>query len=138
MKYYRVAVGNGQRVHAAATIAAPPHPDGLPAETGALGLTVSFLTAGGDACRATEDKDAGQRQDGDGPITTSAVSEVMGWDGCPGEELFLSIRRTGTTLADTPLPVEIQIAIEPAGVGGGAPSVTEEIEDEGATPCLRR
>src|SRR5699024_9441143 len=34
----------------------------------------------------------------------------------------------------TPLPVEIQIAIEPAGVGGGAPSVTEEIEDEGATP----
>lgn len=58
----------------------------------------------------------------------------MGWDGCPGEELFLSIRRTGTTLADTPLPVEIQIAIEPAGVGGGAPSVTEEIEDEGATP----
>lgn len=133
-KYYRVAVGNGQRVHAAATIAAPPHPDGLPAETGALGLTVSFLTAGGDACRATEDKDAGQRQDGDGPITTSAVSEVMGWDGCPGEELFLSIRRTGTTLADTPLPVEIQIAIEPAGVGGGAPSVTEEIEDEGATP----
>src|SRR5699024_6649811 len=71
---------------------------------------------------------------GDGPVTSTAVSGVVGWDGCPGEELFLRLTRTGTRAGDSPLPVEIQVAVEPAGVGGGSPAVTEEIEDSGAVP----
>lgn len=133
-KYYRIAVGNGQRVHAAATIAAPPYADGVPSSGDRLGLGVTFLTAGGEVCEDSGIDDVGERQSGDGPITSSAVSGVMGWDGCAGEELFLRVTRTGARANDSSLPVEIQVAIEPAGVGGGAPAVTEEIEDAGASP----
>lgn len=133
-KYYRIAVGNGQRVHAAATIAAPPYVDGVPGGTDELGLGVTFLTAGGDVCEDSGIDDVGQWQTGDGPITSSVVSGVMSFDGCPGEELFLRVTRTGSRANDSPLPVEIQVAIEPAGVGGGSPAVTEEIEDDGAAP----
>lgn len=133
-KYYRIAVGNGQRVHAAATIAAAPYADGVPGSGGELGLGVTFLTAGGDACEDSGIDDVGQGRTGDGPITSTAISGVMSFDGCAGDELFLQITRRGPRANDSPLPVEIQIAIEPAGVGGGAPAVTEEIEDAGAAP----
>jgi len=133
-KYYRIAVESGQRVHAAATIAAPPYADGIPEQSDSLGVGITFVTAGGDGCEDDGTDDVGQWMTGDGPVTSSAVSGVMGWDGCAGSELFLQITREGTRWGDKPLPVEIQVAIEPAGVGGGAPAVTEEIKDEGAAP----
>jgi hypothetical protein len=135
-KHYRIAVGSGQRVHAAATIAAPPYEEGVPEDPERLSVGVTFLTAGGEDCedRGAETDDIGQWQTGDGPITSHAVSGVIGWDGCPGEELFLRVTRVGLRATDVPLPVEIQVAIEPAGVGGGSPAVTEEIQDPGAAP----
>src|SRR5699024_3009132 len=134
VKYYRIPVSSGQRVHAAATIAAPPYPDGVPEEADELSMAVTFVTAGDDVCEDDGLDGVGQTDTGDGPVTSTAVSGVVGWDGCPGEELFLRLTRTGTRAGDSPLPVEIQVAVEPAGVGGGSPAVTEEIEDSGAAP----
>lgn len=134
VKYYRIPVSNGQRVHAAATIAAPPYADGIPENEDALSMGVTFVTAGGDTCEDDGEDGIGRWRTGDGPVTSTAVSGDVGWDGCPGEELFLRLTRTGTRAGDSPLPVEIQVAIEPAGVGGGSPAVTEEIEDSGASP----
>ncbi|MGO1199725.1 MAG: hypothetical protein ACTHV2_00315 [Brachybacterium sp.] len=133
-KYYRIAVSSGQRVHASATVAAPPYADGIPETVDELSMAVTFLTAGGETCEDVGDDGIGEWRTGDGPVTSSAVSGAVGWDDCPGDELFLRITRTGTRAGDSPLPVEIQVAIEPAGVGGGAPAVTEEIEDSGAGP----
>ncbi|WP_394214416.1 hypothetical protein [Brachybacterium vulturis] len=133
-KHYRIAVSSGQRVHAAATVAAPPYADGIPETADELSMEVTFLTAGGETCKDSGEDQIGQWRTGDGPITSSAVSGAVGWDGCPGEELFLRITRTGTRAGDSPLPVEIQIAVEPAGTGGGSPAVTEEVEDSGAGP----
>lgn len=134
VKYYRVAVQDGQRVHAAATIAAPPVPGGLPEERSSLAVNVSFLTAGGDACDGERVTDIGESYTGDGPITTAAVSEVLGPDGCTGSELFVRVAREGTRAAGAALPVEVQIAIQPAGIGGGAPSVEEPLEEDAAAP----
>lgn len=134
VKYYRIAVEDGQRVHAAATIAAPPVDGGLPDESTPLTLDVSFLTAAGDACDDTGSADGGESQEGDGPITTSAVSAVMGPDGCAGEELFVRVAREGPKDREDPLPLELQVAVQPAGIGGGGPAVEEPIEDDGARP----
>lgn len=134
VKYYRVAVADGQRVHAAATIAAPPYLGGLPEEGEALSIDVSFLTATGDTCDDGATEDSGESPTGDGPITTAAISGLLGPDGCTGDELFLRVAREGPRDQDVPLPVEIQIAVQPAGIGGGGPSVQEEILDSGATP----
>ncbi|MDN5900420.1 MAG: hypothetical protein L0H74_10165 [Brachybacterium sp.] len=133
-KYYRIAVSSGQRVHAATTVAAPPYSDGIPETADELSMALTFLTAGGEDCEDDGDDGTGQWRTGDGPITSTAISGVVGWDGCPGDQLFLRITRTGTRAGDSPLPVEIQIAVEPAGVGGGSPAVTEEVEDSGAGP----
>ncbi|MFC7458586.1 hypothetical protein ACFQS2_15465 [Brachybacterium sp. GCM10030267] len=133
VKYYRVAVEDGERVHAAATIAAPPYPDGRPEDDEGLGLAIGFRTAGGDTCTSDDDF-AGEDMTGDGPVTAWAVSEAVGPDGCSGEELFLRVARQGSRAADEPLPVEIQVAIQPPGIGGGAPAVDEEVEDDGASP----
>ncbi len=133
-KYYRVAAASGQRVHAAATISAPPYADGVPEEWTPLGVDVSVVTAAGDSCEESTTDDVGAAMTGEGPVTSVAVSGTTGWEGCAGEELFLRVTRTGTRSADLPLPVEIQVAIEPAGIGGGSPAVDEEIEDEGASP----
>lgn len=133
-KFYRIAVGNGQRVHASATVAAPPYSDGIPEDADELSMAVTFLTAGGETCEDVGDDGVGQSRTGDGPIISSAISGVVGWDGCPGGELFLRVTREGTRAGGSPLPVEIQVAVEPAGVGGGAPAVTEAIEDSGAGP----
>ncbi|WP_422117160.1 hypothetical protein [Brachybacterium sp. UNK5269] len=132
--YYRIAVEDGQRVHAAATLAAPPYPGGLPEDAEALALGLGFLTAAGDACQGGGAQTVGESTTGDGPLTTTAVSDVLGPDGCAGEELFLRVVRAGPRAAEVPLPVEIQVAIQPAGIGGGAPAVEEEIEDDGASP----
>ena len=133
-KYYRIAVSSGQRVHASATIAAPPYADGVPESPDRLSLGITVLTAGGETCEDSGIDDVGQPRTGDGPVTSSTVSGTVGWDGCPGEELFLRVTRAGMRAGDSPLPVEIQVAVEPAGVGGGSPAVTEEIEDSGAGP----
>ena len=134
VKYYRIAVEDGQRVHAAATIAAPPVAGGLPEESTPLTLDVSFLTAGGEACDDTGRTDVGESQEGDGPITTTAVSEAMGPDGCAGEELFVKVAREGPKDREDPLPLELQVAVQPAGIGGGGPAVEEPVEDDGARP----
>ena len=134
VKHYRIAVEDGQRVHAAATIAAPPVAGGLPEESTPLTLDVSFLTAGGEACDDTGRTDVGESQEGDGPITTTAVSEAMGPDGCAGEELFVKVAREGPKDREDPLPVELQLAVQPAGLGGGAPALEEPLEDDGARP----
>ena len=133
-KYYRVAVEDGQRVRSSATIAAPPYPGGLPEGYEGLDLQISYLTAGGDTCDDSSSSSTGATMVGDGPITSSAVSGVVGPDGCAGTELFIQVTRTGLRAADEPLPVEIQVAIQPSGIGGGSPSVDEEIEDDGASP----
>ncbi|MGP9682513.1 hypothetical protein [Brachybacterium sp. AOP3-A1-3] len=133
-KYYRVTVEDGQRVRTAATIAAPPYPDGLPEGYEGLDLRISYLTAGGDSCDDGGASSSGATMTGDGPITTSAISGAVGPDGCTGTELFVQVTRTGLRAADEPLPVEIQVAIQPSGIGGGSPSVDEEIEDDGASP----
>ncbi len=132
--YYRIAVEDGQRVHAAATLAAPPYPDGLPEDAEGLALDLALLTAAGDDCLDGSPQTVGEGSTGDGPVTTAVVSDVSGPDGCAGEELFLRIARGGPRAIDVPLPVEIQVAIQPAGIGGGAPAVEEEIEDDGANP----
>lgn len=134
VKYYRIAVEDGQRVHAAATIAAPPVAGGLPEQSTPLTLDVSFLTAGGEACDDTGRTDVGESQEGDGPITTTAVSGAMGPDGCAGEELFVKVAREGPKDREDPLPVELQLAVQPAGLGGGAPALEEPLEDDGARP----
>lgn len=134
VKYYRVPVADGQRVHAAATIAAPPYADGLPEDNAQLTLDVSFLTAAGATCDDGWETDIGESQHGDGPITSTAVSDTMGPDGCAGDELFVRVAREGPRDLDVPLPVELQIAIQPAGIGGGAPAVEEPVEDDGARP----
>lgn len=134
VKYYRVAVEDGQRVHAAATIAAPPYAEGLPEEAEGLSVDVSFLTATGDTCDDEIDEDLGESWTGDGPITTAAISDLLGPDACAGDELFVRVAREGPRDVEVPLPVEIQIAIQPPGIGGGEPVVQEEIEDRGATP----
>ncbi|WP_193104323.1 hypothetical protein [Brachybacterium sp. FME24] len=133
-KYYRITVEDGQRVHAAATIAAAPYPGGVPEDYSSLGIELSYLTAGGDACDDGGTTDIGEAITGDGPITTTAVSDVVGPDGCTGGELFLQVTRTGMRSSEDPLPVEIQVALQPPGIGGGSPSVEEEIEDSGASP----
>jgi len=133
-KYYRVAVEDGQRVHAAATIAAPPYEDGLPEEPEALEVTAGFRTAGGDRCDGSTEERIGEAYTGDGPVTATAVSEVVGEDGCRGSELFLLVTRKGPRALESELPVEIQVAIQPPGIGGGSPAVEEEIEDDGASP----
>lgn len=134
-KYYRIAVEDGQRVHAAATIAAPPHAHGLPKEgAGTIDLGISFVTASGADCNGTSPTDVGETTPADGPLTTVRVSGEVGPETCAGTELFLRITRMGDYLAGTPLPVEVQIAIEPAGIQGGGPSVTEPVEDGGASP----
>lgn len=134
VRYYRIAVSGGQRVHAAATISAPLFEDGLPEERQGLGLEAGFVDASGDSCTEKYEPNMGEFSTGDGPITATAMSSQSGWDGCAGEEMFLRVTRSGTRAADQALPVEIQVAIEPAGIGGGSPAVTEEIEDDGASP----
>jgi hypothetical protein len=134
VKYYRVAVADGQRVHAAATIAAPPVEGGLPEEAAGLGVDVSFLTAAGDACDDGSAQEVGESRTGDGPVTAAAVSDVIGPDGCAGDELFVRVAREGPKDRESPLPLELQVALQPAGIGGGAPAVDEPIEDEGARP----
>lgn len=133
-KYYRVAVEDGQRVRTSATVAAPPYPGGLPEGYEGLDLRISFLTAGGDSCDDGGASSSGATMTGDGPITASAVSGTVGPDGCAGSELFVQVTRVGVRAAAEPLPVEIQVAIQPSGIGGGSPSVDEEIEDDGASP----
>lgn len=134
VKYYRIAVEDGERVHAAATVAAPPEEGGLPEERTGLGLDVSFLTAGGADCDDRVRADVGESREGDGPVTTSAVSDAMGPDGCAGEELFVRVAREGPKDREEPLPVELQFAVQPAGLGGGGPAVAEPIDDDGARP----
>lgn len=133
-KYYRIAVADGQRVHAAATIAAPPYADGLPEERESLDVDVDLVTAQGADCVDGSARTAGETFDGDGPITSARVSAEVGPDGCAGEALYLRVQRLGARDAERPLPVEIQVAIQPAGLGGGAPAVEEPIEDDGAAP----
>ena len=133
-KYYRIAVEDGQRVHAAATIAPDPYEDGLPEEPEALEVTAGFLTADGDTCTGSSTEQIGESHVGDGPVSATAVSEVVGPDGCRGSELFLLVIRKGPRAFETELPVEIQVAIQPPGIGGGSPAVEEEIEDAGASP----
>lgn len=133
-KYYRIAVEDGQRVHAAATIAAGPYEDGLPEEREALEVTADFRTADGDTCNDSTADRIGESGTGDGPVSATAVSEVVGPDGCRGSELFLLVTRKGPRALETELPVEIQVAIQPPGIGGAGPAVEEEIEDDGASP----
>lgn len=133
-KYYRIGVADGQRVHAAATIAAPPYADGLPEERESLDVDVDLVTAQGADCVDGSTRTAGETFDGDGPITSARVSAEVGPDGCAGEALYLRVQRLGARDAERPLPVEIQVAIQPAGLGGGAPAVEEPIEDDGAAP----
>lgn len=128
--YYRVAVEDGERVHASATIAAPPYGDGLPEETESVAATVGFVTADGQTC-----DDSSTDGVGEGAITATAVSGAVGPDGCSGDTLYLRVARTGPRLADLPLPVEVQVALQPAGLGGGAPVLEEPIDDNGATPA---
>lgn len=133
-KYYRVAVEDGQRVRTAATIAAPPYPDGLPTKDTGLGVEITYLTAGGETCDEGGTDEVGETYTGDGPITATRVSGVVGPDGCTGTEMFVQVTRSGVRSAEDPLPLEIQIAIQPAGIGGGSPVADEEIEDSGAAP----
>ena len=133
-KYYRIAVGEGERVHAAAVIAAPPYGSGVPEDYQDLSVGLAFVTAGGDDCNDSSTGTYGETHTADGPITTVRVSGPMGPEDCAGTELFLKVTRMGTRLADQPLPIEVQIAIEPAGTAGGDPSVDEEIADSGASP----
>lgn len=133
-KYYRVAVEEGARLHAAATIAAPPYEAGLPEQSEELNVALAFLTAGGDNCNSTTSNTYGETYTADGPITVVRVSEPMGPEDCAGSELFIQVTRIGDRLADQALPVEVQIAIEPAGTEGGDPAVEEPIDDSGASP----
>lgn len=134
VKYYRVDLAEGERVHAAATIAAPPYADGLPAESETLDLRVSVVTADGTECEDSEESDIGEPQTGVGAVTSVAVSSAVGPDGCAGEALYVAVARSGSRLVDTPLPVEVQVAIQPTGIGGGAPVLDEPVEDGGASP----
>lgn len=133
-RYYRIAVADGERVHAAATLAAPPYPEGIPEEAEPLGVSLSFVTAAGDTCGDRGAADSGEAATGDGPVSTSLVSEAVGPDGCTGDSLFLRVARSGPRAADQALPVEVQVAIQPPGIGGGSPAVDERIEDAGASP----
>src|SRR5699024_2466478 len=119
-KYYRIAVEDGQRVHAAATIAPDPYEDGLPEEPEALEVTAGFLTADGDTCTGSSTEQIGESHVGDGPVSATAVSEAAGPDGCRGSELFLLVIRKGPRAFATELPVEIQGAVQPPGLGGGS------------------
>ncbi|ATG55248.1 hypothetical protein CFK41_11100 [Brachybacterium ginsengisoli] len=134
VKYYRVDLAEGERVHAAATIAAPPYADGLPAESEPLDLRVSVVTADGTECEDSEESDIGEPQTGVGAVTSVAVSSAVGPDGCAGEALYVAVARSGSRLMDTPLPVEVQVAVQPTGIGGSAPVLEEPVEDAGASP----
>ena len=134
VKYYRVDLEEGERIHGAATIDAPAYSEGLPEERSALEVALGFVTAGGEDCNDDSSDTVGETGTGDGPITTSRVSGVLGPEECAGDALFLQVIRKGPRAQETALPVEIQIAIEPAGLEGGEPAVSEPVEDEGASP----
>ncbi|MGY5763733.1 hypothetical protein ACXET9_00860 [Brachybacterium sp. DNPG3] len=132
--YYRVALAEGERVHAAATIAAPPEEDGLPEDREGMMLEVSVVGADGSSCTADSESGIGRTSTGDGPISATAVSEALGEPGCTGSALFVRVVRTGPRAEDEALPVEVQVAVEPVGVSGAGPSATEPVADEGADP----
>lgn len=132
--YYRIAVAEGERVHAAATIAAPPYEQGIPEERERLGVDLSFLDASGGTCNGGGTTTVGEAYTGDGPITEVRVSEPMGPEDCSGTELFIQVTRTGPRLAEAPLPLELQLAVEPAGTEQGRPAIAEPLEDGGASP----
>src|SRR5699024_12176775 len=44
VKYYRIPVSSGQRVHAAATVAAPPYADGIPEDRKSTRLNSSHVS----------------------------------------------------------------------------------------------
>src|SRR5690625_7403218 len=93
-----------------------------------------FLAAAGAACTGSSTEQMGESPVGDGPVSATAVSEVVGPDGCRGSELFLLVIRKGPRAFETELPVEIQVAIQPPGIGGGSPAVEEGNEEAGASP----
>ena len=134
VKYYRVDLEEGERIHGAATIDAPAYSEGLPEEYSALEVELGFVTAGGEDCNENSSDTVGETGTGDGPITTARVSGTLGPEQCAGDALFLQVIRKGPRAQEAALPVEIQIAIEPAGLEGGEPAVAEPVEDEGASP----
>src|SRR5690625_2487558 len=94
-KYYRIAVEDGQRVHAAATISPDPYPHGQREEPETLEVTAGFLTDDSDTCSDSATQPIGKSHVVDGPDSANTVLEVVGPDGCRGSELFLLVNRKG-------------------------------------------
>lgn len=132
-RYYRVSLEDGQRLHAAATIAAPAYADGLPEESEPLDLSTAILTADGDTCQDGSGWESGETGDGDGVITSARMSDPVGED-CAGGDLFVAVTRGGARVAETPLPMELQLSIEPASAVGGDPVVEDPRDRTTASP----
>lgn len=135
VKYYKVELDPGERIHAAATIAAPAPAEGIEDSYGTrLDADLTVVTASGDSCTADSEQGIGDPNTGAGPVTATVLSGALGPEECPGSALFLRVQRRGEVFAEQPLPVEVQVAVQPAGLAAGEPSAIEPIDDDGASP----
>lgn len=132
-KYYRVDVAEGQVLHAAATIAAPPYGRPVPSPAQDLSADLEIVGSGGADCTSESPTVNGESGSGDGPITTQLASAPAGEE-CPAGSMFLKVTRSGLRAAGTALPVEIQVSLEKAGAVTGSPVRSDPIEDTGADP----
>lgn len=135
VKYYKVELDQGERIHAAATIAAPAPAEGIKdSYVNRLDVDLSVVTAAGDTCIADSEQGIGDPSTGAGAVTATVLSGALGPEECPGSALFLRVQRRGEVFAEQPLPMEVQVAVQPAGLAAGQPSVTEPQDDDGASP----
>ncbi|SJM68664.1 VWA domain-containing protein [Gulosibacter sp. 10] len=133
-KYYRVDLEEGERLHATATIVPPPANDGLTLyEDDSLNLDMTIVDGDGDSCAHWDSGNIGPQLRGDAPVLAEASSDPAGPEGCAPGPVYLGVARGGPAHADQPLPVELVVAIEPAGAESpGAPA--EAAANEGAEP----
>ena len=139
-KYYRIPVGDGERVHASAAVIPPPGDEGFTTTDGAshvLFLKTTIVDADGQECFFRSDMNVGAVVTSESPVRAYADSAPVGSaTGCTAEDgaLYLAVERSGAQLADQPLPVEIHVGIqqqdttsEPAAPAASeVPTVTEQ------------
>ncbi|MGO1320300.1 MAG: vWA domain-containing protein, partial [Galactobacter sp.] len=136
IKYYEIDLEEGQRVHASATLVPPPGNRQVRAATKQFWMRASIVDRGGKSCTATDVKNVGSGLTSFTQPVLASVSSVplgaeppQGRADCSTGPLYLKVERSGSELSDQPLPVELVVAVEPAGNDdGGEPASPEKNE----------
>jgi Ca-activated chloride channel family protein len=142
-KYYKINLKEGQRLHATATAVPPPGNLGLFNIKAAEQLWLSADVVDRDGKSCAQDKESnigGDSATFDTPVLATASTQPVGEKGehtqrgeCESGPVYLEVERSGTALKDESVPIELAVAIEPAGLDdSGDPA--EPKDNKGAEP----